>query len=793
MAIAAAVAFQVQVPRDAQVVAAPPIVVRGRVVNDAGEAVRNARIGLTPGGIGTPVVLSDLNGRFTIAAPQGAVLNASKTGYTRREGIRAAADGVVDIRLQRSSAVSGRVLDELGDPVIGTRVIAEDVSQAPRVTTIASADTDDRGEYRLTGLSGTVAVAVNRPGGIVVESTVRIGGQAPNKTYFPGVPNVAGAEQFHLEAGEDRRGIDFTVPVDQTEEQLTVLIGNSVFGSDSDIAAAAQFLAAARNAAAQGGTISINLGVPGAGRGAAPSAPPPTGTAIIRGRVVSTDGAAVPHAQVRVTALRPGVRKPPVKTDDDGRFEIGELPAGKYNLTAGKSGFSPVPGQPSPGAPFPFGRLVEVADAQSVERIEVPLARWKSLSGRVLDEYGDPIEGVSVQLLQLRYGGGRRYLSQVGSSRLTDDLGRYRISNFAPGRYIVSASVGAVFTTDLPGYARSYYPGTPDASEAQFVNVTTLLDTIGIDFSLARIQTARVSGIYLNSSGEPQGGGINLISSRTASVTNMSVGARILPDGRFEFPNVPPGQYVIQAYRGSKNGWTEGEFAAVPVSVGGADVTGIVVQTSVGSTIAGRFVFDGDTSKLPPSARVGVTPVPVDPDLSPSPVNAQVHPDWTFEITGINGPRRFDVRTPTGWALKEIRVDGSDATDRPLPFGTPSQSLADVEIVLTDRVNDVSVTVTDDRATPVPTAHVIAFSTERERWYAGSRFMRRVVSGPNGAASLSGLPPGNYYAAATLQAPTDGPDAWTDPSFLDSLIPRATNLVVAEGDHQSITLKLPPR
>ena len=37
---------------------------------------------------------------------------------------------------------------------------------------------------------------------------------------------------------------------------------------------------------------------------------------------------------------------------------------------------------------------------------------------------------------------------------------------------MVGAVVGAVFTADLPGYMRSYAPGTPTAAEAQIVKAT---------------------------------------------------------------------------------------------------------------------------------------------------------------------------------------------------------------------------------------------------------------------------------------------------------------------------------
>ncbi len=124
--------------------------------------------------------------------------------------------------------------------------------------------------------------------------------------------------------------------------------------------------------------------------------------------------------------------------------------------------------------------------------------------------------------------------------------------------------------------------------------------------------------------------------------------------------------------------------------------------------------------------------MPIDPDLSPAaPGSADVHADWSFEIHGVNGPRRLQLqRAPAEWTLKEIRVNGIDATDRPLAFGKADQSLADVEVVLTDRINTVSGTIVDDHGRAAPAAKVVVFSPDRDRWYPTSRYLRAASAAP---------------------------------------------------------------
>jgi hypothetical protein len=408
------------------------------------------------------------------------------------------------------------------------------------------------------------------------------------------------------------------------------------------------------------------------------------------------------------------------------------------------------------------------------------------------------MQGVGVEVLQVQYEAGRRRLVPVSSSRLTDDLGRYRLYGLAPGQYIVSAAVGQVFTEDLPGYGRAYFPGTPNPAEARYVPVGLAQDVTAVDIALSRMRTARVAGIVLGPSGEPTApGSLSLApSQRSSSVTSVPVSARIAPDGMFEFPNVPPGEYVIQAYRGRVNNHTEGEFGAAFVSVEDADVTGVVVRTSSGSSVTGRFRFDVDApATLPAPADFELAAIPTDLDMSPArPASADIHGDWTFEVSGLNGPRRLQlVRTPPGFALEEMRVNGADVTDRPIAFGTRAQSLANVEVVVTNRVTELSGAIVDGRERPVAGATVIVFSMDRQQWYPASRYLRRTSSSQDGAFTMTGVPAGSYFVAAAAAIPAGAEDAWQDPAFLETLISDASTVGLTERQKAVLTLRLRSR
>jgi len=760
-----------QTPRDPSNATTSPITIAGRVVEDqSGQPIRNARVALSPvPRIGPAVTLTDGEGRFVFSVPPWTyTIAASKTGYTLSR-TRGAETTAAELRLRRGAVIAGRAVDEFGEPVIAGRVTAE-LWMGRNSTRAGETETDDRGEYRLSGLpAGRITVAIQTTETVttlyVNGNSVVNGGRREWKTFYPGVLSSDEAQSLQLDSGEERPGIDFILPADHaaglgSPRIMVVRSANEAAGSND--------------------------------------------TSVVSGRVTTVSGRPLSHVRVDLTRVpRSTAGAPPLLgnigrntfSDEDGRFELRDLPAGRARLTVTKPAYSPVSADGTPLDPADAAQLVDLKAGDTRDHVDFTLAHWGAVAGRVFDEYGDPVKGANVQLLQPRYqSGGRRLMG--ARAGLTDDLGGYRVYGLPPGQYVVSATVGDVIiggsSADLPGYGRSYFPGTPNADEALVVQVGLSQETFPIDFALSRIRTALVSGVAFNAAGEQSAGGSLTLrpSRRSSSLAGVDMGARVLSGDRFEFPNIPPGDYVIQLYKGRPKPWMEGEFGVLRVPVNGDDVTNLVLQTMPGSTISGRFAFESaDRFKRPPRS-LEFSPVAVDSDTSPSQVVvAEVDAGWRFEMMGVTGLRRLTlVRPPEGWALKEIRVNGIDATDQPMTFGSRDQSLSDVEVVLTDRVNEIVASMADDKGRPAAGAHLIVFSGDRDKWYPASRFMRKAVAGADGLASIKGLPDGVYHAAAVSRVPADGEEAWQDPEYLTSLLRRVTTVTRQAG--QKIPLRL---
>ena len=179
------------------------------------------------------------------------------------------------------------------------------------------------------------------------------------------------------------------------------------------------------------------------------------------------------------------------------------------------------------------------------------------------------------------------------------------------------------------------------------------------------------------------------------------------------------------------------------------------MRTTVGSSIRGRIVFEPALGATVPNPwDVGLSPIPVDYDLSPRGTSHRPTSSNGFvAIEGISGPRRLEViSAPPGWVLKEIRAGGINVTDQVLPFGTADESFRGVEVVLTDRVSELTGSVRDDRARPMA-ATLIVFSTDRSQWYPRSRHVQRSRTETDGSFSVSGLPAGQYSCSPAARCP----------------------------------------
>ncbi len=521
------------------------------------------------------------------------------------------------------------------------------------------------------------------------------------------------------------------------------------------------------------------------------------GTATLSGRVLAADtGKPLRRALVRASSAEtPQGRS--VSTDADGRWQLKNLPAGSYRVGVSKGGFVDLAyGQQRP---FEGGKVLELAEAQTLDKLDVALPRAGVVTGRVLDEFGEPLTGARVQPLRYRYIGGQRRLMPIAAGDATDDIGQFRLHGLSPGEYFISAqmSVGLMFgqSDDRVGYGTTYFPGTAVQSEAQRVRVAVGQETAQINIQMATSRVATISGTAASSTGRPISRGMLMLMSNIGGASMMTTGAPLKPDGTFVFSNIAPGDYQIQVQHSPNSdevmivsGSTPRvESGSVSLTVTGTDITGVSIVTSPGATAAGRIVFEGAAKPPLAPAAVNVGAIPTEFGVMFTGGMVRVRDDWTFEATGLSERRRFRVNIPTpGWFTKSVTHNGVDVTDVGIDF-REGQQTSDIEITLTQRTTDVSGTVQDSRARPITDYVVVAFTPDSSKWGYMSRHVRMVRPNQDGRFSIKGLPPDDYQLIA-LEYLEPGEE--TDPEQLEKWKASAARVTLADGEPKVLTLKL---
>jgi hypothetical protein len=171
------------------------------------------------------------------------------------------------------------------------------------------------------------------------------------------------------------------------------------------------------------------------------------GSGVIRGRITSLDtGKPLRRAQVRLTDEMSPLTPRTASTSNDGRYEFRDISPGRYTLRVQRSGYLALNyGQRRPGEQ---ARPLEIAEQEVADKVDFALPRMSVISGRVLDDLGEPIAGVTVWVLQTRSIQGRRQLVATGTNARTDITGRYRLLSLPPGDYAVMGTTRETWPHD---------------------------------------------------------------------------------------------------------------------------------------------------------------------------------------------------------------------------------------------------------------------------------------------------------------------------------------------------------
>jgi hypothetical protein len=240
------------------------------------------------------------------------------------------------------------------------------------------------------------------------------------------------------------------------------------------------------------------------------------------------------------------------------------------------------------------------------------------------------------------------------------------------------------------------------------------------------------------------------------------------------------------------------------VTVSDSDVTGVVLQLTGGAEIAGSIKMeDGDLKDwLQPSQQQNAGPPGMPPFIGPgtksirlnsteaisvSAPAAQFNADGTFQLKGV-APSRYFIQVgglPQGAYVKSMRFGGQDVTRAPLDLTAGGGG--SLEVVVSPKAGDVTGTVQNEKGEPVQGVPVTLWPKIPDQSNSTSG-IKSANTDQNGSFKISGLAPGDYYAAAWDDVPEAGLSQ--NPDFLAQFAGADTAVKLEESGHQTASVKL---
>ena len=245
----------------------------------------------------------------------------------------------------------------------------------------------------------------------------------------------------------------------------------------------------------------------------------------ISGRVV-TAAEGTPIKSARVALVEQNAARHPhvfaASTDNDGRFEIKKVDPGRYEFVASHTAYI---SQRYQARGTNDGAILALVPGQEVNAVLFRLVRGGAITGRVIDEAGEPMVSVlPVSILQkasaeeIEEAGPRGKNRELleSSSATTDDRGEYRVFGLKPGDYYIKAAeTGSprgqvvwdgtewMIRQELGSqYAPLFYPGVVQVDQAQAVSLAAG-EEVQADFAMRHVKMVEVSGRILAADGGP--------------------------------------------------------------------------------------------------------------------------------------------------------------------------------------------------------------------------------------------------------------------------------------------------
>lgn len=734
---------------------------------------------------GTVALRGLLPGSYRVTATANGWLDAAAV-------VAVPATTELTLRAGRGGAVAGIVVDAEGQPVADARVTAIESLQMPllgdateqlgldMLAAIAAdgTPTDAAGRFRITGIAGDQPfqlVAAHRDFAAGQARNVRSGDQdvrivLPKSAALAGT--VVAAEdgtplrEFEVEVQATmflviRRPVrthtatgqqDGAFRIDGLPPGSFTLVARAPGRSDRQVSAALQ-----PGAVFATGELRLSRG------------------ASVRGTVRDTEGRPIVRAMVKQG--RGGFADNPMlamlqgdaamaRTDEQGRYELRDLPPGRLQLVADAQGFA--------AARSP---RLELAAGAELRDVDLVLDHGGSVAGRVLVAPGEQADEFLVMAQEQQ--------TQKAQTVSPAPDGTFRIDNLDPGRYQVQAMHPVVLQAMHQGQQNDLRPGRGFDLRGMLQAVTEHVVSQKVVVRAGEVADVELDATELGAGVrlelEVRIGG-SVLREGVVELTSIADGrlrTAFLVDGRASVGGFVPGSVRVQV-RGGMTMAPIGAASDVEIPRN-TDRHSAVVELP-GGELQGRVV---DVASGAPLSGVLVRLLPGDVAAADDLLGAV--------LTGAGGEFAFRGLRPGRYGIVAADVlqrhDEVAAASRLDGIEVGDGQVVDGLVLRAQPAAGVTVKVTDEGGAPVPGAMVLGIDADG-RPLGGFAL---AVAGGDGRAVLGGLPRGRMRAVA--RAPGLAPDATAvfeanprDALEVELVLRRGTRVVLDAVSRQGLPL-----
>jgi hypothetical protein len=502
-----------------------------------------------------------------------------------------------------------------------------------------------------------------------------------------------------------------------------------------------------------------------------------------------------------------------IHTDEKGHFEFADVAPGTYYLRAAHTGMVMKGSQPG------NAQLIKLQAGQS-QSLSLIMLPGGAITGRVLNEEGEPMQNVAVAAMRYAYTIGGLRLADAKSAT-SDDKGEYRLFGLKPGSYLLMADTTrgayedgnvamALGTHQRAGaakqdqkiYAPTYYQNESSPEQASPIVLKPGEETQA-NFALVRVSghhiSGKLSGVPTPKPGDkPEQSRCFVMARRAGSPFPVAYALVVDKDSSFDLGPIVPGKYTITAMQPQSEGTVTGSKEVV---VSSTDVTGVNLSLHTGSTqIRGVIRAEGD-AKLDYS-KLYVVLMPAGDSETPSePAEvadgfgngsgyAQVGKDGSFKLDVEPSTKPYQVVLSArgagleDWFTSKILFAGKDVVESGLKVTDGEQRT--MEVIVSDKGAMLEGTILDGEKKPFPNAQVIAVPSDpklRKRY----ALLQQTTADQLGHFKLRGVRPGEYVVLS-LEDAEEQP--FMEDGFLKKNSAQAQTVKAEAGVKQKLELQI---